>query len=131
MWVQGLHSVGFDLRKDRLRKLSVNSPEGLHGVGVQVAIDRFRDLLRRAILARLLLADLVPNGWPLSGEYLVSDPTGKSKQRRPVDVDAALTDAGQRERWRQWWRSSLANMGVEKAADRAADVEDTLHARDN
>jgi len=72
-----------DLRRD-LRKIST-MPEGAaddrFGVAIGYAVDRMRDLVRRAILARLCLAAESDPVWPFSGS---------------VSVDALLADGGHR-----------------------------------
>jgi Apea-like HEPN len=92
-----------DLRRD-LAKIST-MPEGEasdhFGVAIAYAVDRMRDLVRRAILARLCLAADPDPPWPFTGS------TG---------VDALLSDDEIRARWRKLWRRKLATLGIEAAA---------------
>lgn len=80
-------------------------------VEIALAVDRLRDLVRRAILARLFLACTSDPVWPLSG-------------RTPVDE--ILVDDTNRGRWRSTWRTGLAEIGAPNAADRARDAVDWL-----
>lgn len=83
-------------------------------VNLGYAIDRLRDIVRRAILARLCLAtgpDPIPH-WPLGD--------------KPTAVDAILSDDSSREVWRSYWRTHLAEIGVGEAANRATAVEYAL-----
>jgi hypothetical protein len=77
------------------------------------AVDRMRDLVRRAILARLCLAAGDRPFWPLQG--------------KTVAVDALLADDATRVIWRQSWRDRLAGIGAAQAADRAAPAYDVLN----
>ena len=93
-----------DLRRD-LRKIST-MPEGevdhRFGIAIGYAVDRMRDLVRRAILARLCLAAEPDPMWPFSGS---------------IAVDALLADDDARGRWRVSWHNKLAALGVEAAAN--------------
>lgn len=92
-----------DLRRN-LGKLSM-MPEGETdnrlGVAVGYAVDRMRDLVRRAILARLCLAADPDPMWPFSGS---------------VGVDGRLSDDETRSRWRTSWHERLAQLGIAEAA---------------
>ncbi|WP_280184499.1 MULTISPECIES: HEPN domain-containing protein [Nocardia] len=72
------------------------------------AVDRLRDIVRRAILARICLATGDPAPWPLRDF------------KRAVKVDVALSDDGVRAAWRAHWRDTLESMGIGVAARRAA-----------
>jgi hypothetical protein len=85
------------------------------GIGVALAVDRMRDIVRRAILARLCLAEGPDPLWPLD-----VDP----------GVDAILADDNHRITWRAHWRQRLAALGVGQAADRAAEAVDFLTPED-
>ncbi|UJW32705.1 hypothetical protein L3Q67_02625 [Saccharothrix sp. AJ9571] len=89
--------------------------EHAFGVAVDRAVDRMRDLVRRAILARLCLAAEPDPLWPF---------TSKST------IDAVFTDDAQRVAWRARWRSRLAELGIEYAADRARAAADFLSQDD-
>lgn len=69
----------------------------LRGVDLDRAVDRMRDLVRRAILARVCLAGGSDPLWPFSGE---------------VSVDALLTDDAVREKWRTYWQTQLREIGA-------------------
>ncbi|MGN2638290.1 hypothetical protein ACTD5D_19265 [Nocardia takedensis] len=71
------------------------------------AVDRLRDIVRRAILARICLATGAPSPWPFRDE------------KRVVKVDVALSDDGVRTAWRAHWRHTLESMGIGTAARRA------------
>ena len=57
---------------------------------MHAAADRLRDLLRRAIIARLVIADL-PDGWPARGGLL----------------DQGLSDVAWATNWRRSWQAEL------------------------
>ncbi len=59
-----------------------------------------RDLVQRAILARLCLAEGPNAAWPLAGE---------------TAIDGILADDAQREAWRVRWHERLAELGVAAA----------------
>jgi hypothetical protein len=93
-----------DLRTE-LRKLSTmpqGATDGGFGVAIGYAVDRMRDLVRRAILARLCLAAGPDPLWPFDGS------TG---------VDSLLSDDGIRPHWRERWHQKLAALGIEDAAN--------------
>ncbi len=93
-----------DLRRD-LGKIST-MPEGeadsRFGIAIGYAVDRMRDLVRRAILARLCLAAEPDPLWPFSGS---------------IGVDALLSDDEIRSHWRERWHEKLAALGIEAAAN--------------
>jgi hypothetical protein len=62
---------------------------------MHAAADRLRDLLRRAIIARLVMADL-PGGWPDKGG----------------DLDQALSDTAWAQKWRRSWQAELGRRKV-------------------
>jgi hypothetical protein len=83
---------------------------------LETAMDRWRDLLRRAILARLLLGQA--NGrrnvaWPLKGAQ--------------VSIDGQLVDPGGRRVWRAHIRRHAASLGIARAWRRAEPLHDFLH----
>jgi hypothetical protein len=61
------------------------------------SVDRLRDLLRRSILARLMLADEPEVIWALGEDS---------------NVDAALADDRLRAKWREGWRRRLDGLGA-------------------
>jgi hypothetical protein len=66
------------------------------------AVDRMRDLVRRAILARLSLATGPDPRWPLGGHV--------------PSVDAQLSDDAVRKDWRDAWHSRIEEMGAASAS---------------
>lgn len=101
-----------DLRK-RIHSLSTVSEDSPFGVAFAVAVDRLRDIVRRAILARLCLAAGDDPLWPFEGD---------------TAVDAALSEESQRSRWRQSWRERLQSLGAGQAVDSTTPPEDPLRA---
>jgi hypothetical protein len=91
------------LRK-KLDALIPDLPDGLGSVGLQLdlAVDRLRDLVRRALVARMCLADGDEPLWPLS-------PDGGP------NVDAVLVDDELRVAWRNAWHDRLSVLGAEEA----------------
>jgi hypothetical protein len=85
------------------------------GVALGYAVDRMRDLVRRAILARLCLAAEPDPPWPFGGETV---------------VDAILSDDMQRAAWRERWHAHLGALGVEYAAGRPRSAVDFLSQED-
>ncbi|MGW5557623.1 hypothetical protein ACWER9_10420 [Micromonospora sp. NPDC003944] len=86
--------------KALLRKISKLSrlPAGVpNGELPTHAVERLRDLVRRAILARICLAAGTAPLWPIDGE---SDD----------QVDAALVDDAGRAMWRDAWHQTLASV---------------------
>jgi hypothetical protein len=93
-----------ELRKtsERISTVTNERPTLMFGVALGHAIDRMRDLVRRAILARLCLAAEPDPLWPLDA----SD----------VSVDALLADDRTRGQWRSRWHERLTELGVAAAA---------------
>lgn len=87
----------------------------LLGIGMEHAVDRMRDLVRRAILARLCLAAGDAPLWPFHGEA--------------VSVDGLLADDATRTKWRESWRTRLAGVGAARAAEPAKPLLDILSAQ--
>jgi len=71
--------------------------ESMFGIGLGFALDRLRDLVRRAILARLGLAAGDDPLWPLRGD---------------APVERQLADDDTRRAWRQRWRQVLEDAGI-------------------
>ncbi|MBF6227129.1 hypothetical protein IU470_18710 [Nocardia abscessus] len=82
------------------------------------ANDRLRDILRRAILARLCLAAEPDPLWPLKGADSIS-------------VDPLLADDATRTAWRARWRDRLDSFGIAPAAARASAGEYALTPYDD
>jgi len=85
------------------------------GVALGHAVDRMRDLVRRAILARLCLAAGPDPLWPFAGD---------------TTVDAILADDAQRTAWRTRWHERLDDLGVGYAADPPPAAVDFLSRED-
>jgi hypothetical protein len=106
-----------DLRKlfQRVSTVPAEDAERRFGVALAHAVDRMRDLGRRAILARLCLAESPEPRWPFTG-------------RTPVD--AILADDVQRQSWRTHWRNRMAELGSSQAADRPQAAVDFISLED-
>jgi hypothetical protein len=116
-----------DMKRD-LRKLSTMPADAVDqrfGVALGYAVDRMRDLVRRAILARLCLAarlepepdtEAEPKAlWPFSGA---------------TAVDALLSDDATRAHWRSSWHEKLTALGVGDAAKPPREAVDFLTPQD-
>lgn len=102
-----------------LKRLVPTYGTSMFGVNFALAIDRFRDIVRRAILARLALADGLPPLWPIDGD---------------TPVDAILADEETRQLWRSTWRGKITSMGLTNAVDQAPAAVDSLgqnHGNEN
>jgi hypothetical protein len=99
----------------RISTVPADAAERRFGVALGYAVDRMRDLVRRAILARLCLAAEPHPLWRFNGE---------------TAVDATLTDDVQRAAWRRRWHARLAALGVEYAAGRPRSAVDFLSQED-
>jgi hypothetical protein len=87
--------------------------ESMFGIGLGFALDRLRDLVRRAILARLGLAAGDDPLWPLRGD---------------APVDLQLSDDSKRVEWRQRWRWVLEDAGIGGASNAQHPAIDYLKA---
>jgi hypothetical protein len=92
-----------DLRKtiEHISTVSDERPTMTFYVALGHAIDRMRDLVRRAILARLCLAANPDPPWPFDAGF---------------SVDAVLADDLKRGEWRRCWHARLEERGVAAAA---------------
>ncbi|KQR50494.1 hypothetical protein ASF88_19935 [Leifsonia sp. Leaf336] len=72
------------------------------------AVDRLRDLVRRAILARLALAADQKTHWTFQGT---------------TSVDAQLSDDSTRQVWRSVWRATMNSHGLDAACEPAPKAE--------
>lgn len=102
-----------ELRKiiARISTVPANAAEQRFGVALEYAIDRMRDLVRRAILARLCLAEGAEPRWPFDGNTV---------------VDAILADDEQRAIWRAHWHERLAALGVGDSTDKPRSAVDFI-----
>lgn len=106
-----------DLRKVFVRVSTVPDDDAEHrfGVALAYAVDRMRDLVRRAILARLCLAEQPEPKWPFTG-------------RTPVD--AILADDPQRDTWRTHWHTRLTALGADYAIGKPRAAVHTISQED-
>ncbi|GAA3792671.1 HEPN domain-containing protein [Amycolatopsis tucumanensis] len=106
-----------DLRKVFTRVSTVPADDAEHrfGLALAYAVDRMRDLVRRAILARLCLAEQHNPIWPFTGR---------------AAVDALLADDHQRETWRSHWHTRLASLGADYAGGKPRAAVDTISQED-
>ncbi|MER6590352.1 hypothetical protein ABT214_00485 [Micromonospora purpureochromogenes] len=89
----------------QLRGLSTMPKSALDGEATGHAVERLRDLVRRALLARICLAAGEEPRWSLAGD-------------NDSHVDVALADDVQRSEWRAGWREELSAIGALASADR-------------
>ena len=85
------------------------------GLAIGQLIDRLRDIVRRAILARLCLSSVTEPLWLLDAD---------------AGVDAALADDAAKSTWRASWRQTLADMEAPEASMRASQAVDFLSRKD-
>jgi hypothetical protein len=111
--VHGSSIDAADLKK-LLTGISTVPTTAPSGVVWSFAVDRLRDLVRRLFLARLCLAEGSSAIWPFTGS---------------TPVDALLSDATERDRWRQTWRDRLTALGAAEAANPAVAANDPLAPR--
>jgi hypothetical protein len=116
---RGLHaSVGFE-RLLAARTLAASAPNRIKAphrlFTLASSVDRLRDLLRRSILARLMLADEPDVIWALGEDS---------------GVDATLAGDRQRMRWREGWRTRLDGIGAGFAAERARPAASSISQED-
>jgi Apea-like HEPN len=86
------------------------------GVALGHAVDRMRDLVRRAILARLCLAAGPDALWPFAGG--------------DISVDGKLADDAARALWRSRWHDRLEELGVGQAGSPPTPAVDALSQED-
>jgi len=115
--VHGGRITQTELRKiiARISTVPAGAAEQRFGVALAYAIDRMRDLVRRAILARLCLAEGAEPRWPFD-----TDP----------GVDAILADDKRRAAWRADWHERLASLGAGYAAGRPRAAVDFISQED-
>jgi hypothetical protein len=107
-----------DLR-DSISKISTVATGDLNdhrfGLAVGYAVDRMRDIVRRAILARLCLARGPDALWPFVGS---------------IGIDSILTDDNKRSLWRLTWHERLEELGVRASSGPPAPAVDALVPED-
>lgn len=110
---------GGEIKEKKLRKMvrriSTVPPDAPFGIALGHAVDRLRDLVRRALLARICLATGDAPFWPLGEDD---------------GVDAALTDDDMRRTWRTAWHDTMDSIGAGDAADASSTAVDVLSRDD-
>lgn len=106
-----------ELRK-KVAAISTITETKWFGIALERAVDRLRDLVRRALLCRLALAEGEAPLWPLSTDE---------------GVDEKLADDRMRAEWRETWRNKLASFDAAFAADQAPPLMDRfeVHTKKN
>jgi hypothetical protein len=106
-----------ELRMDigRISTVPAENFDYRFGVALGHAVDRMRDLVRRAILARLCLAEGPDPLWPFDGA---------------TPVDAILSDDAQRAAWRMRWHERLEELAVAYAGAPPRSAVDYLSEED-
>lgn len=104
-----------DLKK-KVAAISSITDTTWFGVALDRAVDRLRDLVRRALLCRLALAEGQAPLWPLSTDE---------------GVDEKLADDRTRAEWRDTWRKKLASFDAAFAADESSPLLDRFEVRGN
>jgi len=103
--VHGAALTTKDLHK-KIDKLNGEPPgSAFFGGKLDLAVDRLRDLVRRAIVARMCLAEGQAPLWPLT---------------RPPSVDSILSDDILRRKWRESWQRRLGELDAEEAGRTAS-----------
>lgn len=88
----------------RITRVPATASAPMPGIKAEVLIDRGLDLARRAILARLFLAQGTNPAWPLRGSK---------------DLDKRLADDRERHHLRRLWHQGLRHLGLPAAASPA------------
>ena len=99
-----IHGSGFSekaLNKDA-KSITTVPDDSMPGDAVAHAVDRLRDLVRRAMLARICLAGCDPPLWNLGEDR---------------SVDAQLADASTRAKWCAAWREVLESFDAHRSVD--------------
>jgi hypothetical protein len=99
----------------RISTVSSETIEHRFGVALGHGVDRMRDLVRRAILARLCLAAGPEPLWPFAGD---------------LAVDAVLADDAHRAGWRLRWHERLDALGIGYAGAPPRSAVDFLSQED-
>ena len=93
-----------------LAAVSVVSEDRTPRMRIELAVDRLRDLVRRSILARLVLN--AEGRWRLRGN--------------PPPLDQLWTDASVVEEWRRAWHGGMADLGAAEAIQPATPLSDSV-----
>jgi len=103
--VHGAALTTKDLHK-KIDKLNGEPPgSAFFGGKLDLAVDRLRDLVRRAIVARMCLAEGQAPLWPLTS---------------PPSVDSSLSDDILRRKWRESGQRRLGELDAEEAGRTAS-----------
>ena len=100
-----IHGTGLSERSlaKTAKSITAVPDDSMPGEAVAHAIDRLRDLVRRALLARICLAADDPPLWRLGEDH---------------GVDAQLADASTRDKWCAKWRNVLGSFDAHRSVDR-------------
>ena len=90
--------------------VSIVSADRSPRMRVELVVDRLRDLVRRSILARLVLNR--DGRWPLRGD--------------PPPLDQLLTDARTADEWRSAWHQGITDLGAAEAIEPAVPLGDSI-----
>ncbi len=104
------HGSDIDLRKfdKEIKKLSTASDQSSWLRDYHLAIDRLRDLLRRALLARMCLSIEGPDRWKFGERF---------------DIDRRLSDDRVRNELRTRWRTVMQDAGALEATEAALEPD--------
>ena len=102
------HGSDVDLRKfdKEVRKLSIASNQSSWLRDYDLVIDRLRDLLRRALLARLCLTSDGLDSWEFGKRF---------------GIDERLSDHSERQKLRERWHTVMQDLGAPQAAEPAGE----------
>lgn len=98
-----------------LRQVSTTPKNAFPGTMAWHAVDRLRDIVRRAFLARMCLAEGDDPVWPINKEFV---------------IDALLSDDAIRRDWRSLWRQRITDLGAPNAIEPARPAVDTISRDD-
>jgi hypothetical protein len=93
-----------------IASVSVVSPDRTPRMRIELVVDRLRDLVRRSILARLVLND--DGRWRLRGD--------------PPPIDQLLADPGTAAKWREAWHQRMGELGAAEAVHPAVPLLDSI-----
>jgi hypothetical protein len=91
--------------------LSVARASAKPRMRVDLMVDRLRDLVRRSILARLVLSD--QGTWPL-------------RVKKQPQLDALFADPLTAKDWRDSWHAALATMGASQSIHPPAPLANSI-----
>lgn len=108
---------GANIKRARVEGLVTGMARGFEepvgtSVLAEVAVDRLRDIVRRAILARMCLAYRGTRPWPINPDF---------------GADAKLIDEEIRDAWNSHWHTELRAMGANDAIEGAGSPKMFYH----